>query len=84
MLQIETVASTAVGSGMAIFLFRYFVMKILKDVDNIAKELTVVTKELSIIAVKLEQMDRARSIIHEHDRKIVSLEAALYGLNKSH
>jgi hypothetical protein len=73
-LDFSAMVGSAAGGGTVIFIAKLYLQRAFKDLDNVAKTMYKVQEELAIITTRLERFDKFDDMIHQHDRKIASLE----------
>lgn len=67
--------------SLAKWLIQKFTQRAFDSFDAIQKKIIEIDKQLSVLVSKFELLSKHEDMIHEHDRKIVVLEAR-YGEHK--
>lgn len=73
--ELTAVASILLGSGVASFIAKLIVGRSLQKIDELVHRLETVTNELIVIKIKIENLEKLKDLIFEHDRKIIDFEA---------
>lgn len=75
MVHVEIMASTVLGASLASFLIRYFIQRMLKDLEKALHDLDGISKAFVGVNIRLERVEKDVGLVHEHDRKISAMEA---------
>ncbi len=79
-MHLDGLISALLGSGITTALAKAFIGKSLREVEQVAEKISEIKESLAALSVKLDVMDKERSIILKHDRKIAAMENQLYGI----
>ena len=65
------------GSGLASVIAKIFIDRSIARMDEVTRRLEMLTNKLSIIESRLETLDKMKSLVFEHDRKIIAFETRI-------
>jgi hypothetical protein len=74
---ITSILSAMFGSGLASVIAKIFIDRSIARMDEVTRRLEMLTNKLSIIESRLETLDKMKSLVFEHDRKIIAFETRI-------
>lgn len=73
-LSFSHIVSMILGGGGASFIARFIFDRALQTLKDITDKLENVTQKLIVVETKLDAMQEVKSMVIDHDRKIVDLQ----------
>lgn len=78
----ESAVAALAGAGMTAFLAKVLITRSLRELEQIAVTMAQIQATLSAITAKIELIEKDRSMLLLHDRKIAAMENQVYGKRK--
>ncbi len=75
----DAVATGFGGCALSAALARSYITRSLRQLDEVATRVAGIKEQLAAVSVKLDAIDNQANLLTDHDRKIVAMEAAVYG-----
>ncbi len=74
-LQLNAALSALVGGSLVAGVAKYFISRTLDKIEEMPEKLSEIKAQLSSMQTKLDGLEKIHSMVTDHDRKLVAIEA---------
>lgn len=78
-LELNSAVSALVGGSLVAGVAKYFISRTLDKIEELPEKLSEIKSQLSSMQTKLEGLEKIHSMVTDHDRKLVAIEAGRRG-----
>lgn len=66
--------SVILGGWVTVFVVKIFISRTIRDLDRVTQKLESLSNKFGVIETKVQSIDKMKTIIFEHDRRLTRLE----------